>query len=188
MTKLTLGQTRLLPIDNIHPYWRNPRRVPEEAVNALKESLTAYGYQQPIVVDAENVIVIGHTRYAAMRSLNFTEVPVIVANLPAAKISQLRVIDNRTSEFSSWDFDALVEELEVFDEGLLNVLFPEVTMTRQDIAHQRYEDDVEKMEQEWQKVVPEVGFVCPACFHTWEMTVTRDDVFAGRIEMKKETP
>lgn len=185
--KLTLGDVRTLPIDDIRPYWRNPRRVPEEAVTALMESLRNYGYQQPIVVDGENVIVIGHTRYAAMRRLGYTEVPVVVADLPAAEISQLRVVDNRVSELSSWDFEALVAELENFDAGLLTALFPEVQLSSDEITEKRNAEDDLLMEREWGKVVHEVDFVCPSCYHEWEMSVTREDVLSGRLQIKEET-
>ncbi len=187
MSKLTLGDVRVLPIDDVRPYWRNPRRVPEEAVNALMESLRTYGYQQPIVVDAENEIVIGHTRYAAMRRLGYAEVMVVVADLPAAKISQLRVIDNRAAEFSSWDFEALVAELEDFDAGLLTALFPEVHLSTEQITAERDAADDRLMEQEWDKVVNEVGFVCPSCYHEWEMTVSREDILSGHLEIKEQS-
>ena len=182
----TLGDIRVLPIDDVRPYWRNPRRVPEEAVNALMDSLRTYGYQQPIVVDTNNEIVIGHTRYAAMRRLGVTEVSVVVADRPPSKIAQLRVVDNRAAEFSTWDFEALVAELEDFDAALLTSLFPEVLLSTEELTAQRQTDDENLMEREWGKVVSEVGFVCPSCYHEWEMTVTREDVLSGRLTTAEE--
>ena len=57
-------------LDRVRPYWRNPRRVTEDAVTQLMASISEYGYQQPIVVDSDYVIIVGHTRYAALRRLN----------------------------------------------------------------------------------------------------------------------
>jgi ParB-like chromosome segregation protein Spo0J len=94
--------TRVLSLDDIVPYWRNPRVVTDDAVNAVAESIERYGYTQPIVVDAENVIVIGHTRYAALRRLGATEAPVMtVTTLSPTQVKQLRVIDNKAHELTS---------------------------------------------------------------------------------------
>ena len=68
----------LVPIDSIVGYARNPRRN-EKAIPKVKSSLKEYGFRQPIVVDADGVIVVGHTRWMAAKELGMTEVPVHVA-------------------------------------------------------------------------------------------------------------
>jgi site-specific DNA-methyltransferase (adenine-specific) len=119
---ITMGETAVKPIDWIKPYWRNPRRVPEEAVNALAESISRFGYQQPIVVDDEGVIIIGHTRYKAALSLGMKTVPVVVAEgISDVQARALRIADNKLGDLSSWDTKALCEEFRLLeDSGLLD--------------------------------------------------------------------
>ena len=177
-----------LPIDEVSPYWRNPRRIPAEAVEAVKASIASYGYLQPVVVDADHVIIIGHTRYTALRKLNVEEIDVAVADyLTPGQVKRLRVIDNRASEYTTWDFDMLLEELKILGEDidesdsvLLKGLFPELESD----SAENVVEETEKASESWRYVVPEVEFVCPTCFHEWEATVTREEVMAQRIEPK----
>lgn len=184
--KALLAGTRVnLRLDQIKPYWRNPRSVPEEAVNALADSIRQFGYRQPIVVDDEYVIIIGHTRYAALRKLGVDDaIPVMVTtDMPADKVKQLRVIDNRVAEFTSWDYEALLEELAELDSNLLTALFPEKAANG---ASEIIEIEQRPERNDWDAVVPTVEFVCPSCYFSWEIEVTREAVFAGRIEVKEE--
>lgn len=98
-------------IDEIRPYENNPR-VNDGAVGAVAESIRAFGFQQPIVVDRDGVIIAGHTRYKAAKKLGLTEVPVVVAkNLTDDQVRAYRLADNKTGELAEWDFSALEEEL-----------------------------------------------------------------------------
>lgn len=171
--------TETRPLDQVVPYWRNPRRVTEEAVNAVAESIRQFGYQQPIVVDHEGVIVLGHTRYAALRRLGYTHAEVRVADdLTPPQIKQLRLIDNRTSEFASWDYERLVAEMAELDEDLMKRYFPEVAADVFDgTAYEppkwepQERDDQDRM----------VEFICPSCFHTWDQEVLKEDVLTGHL-------
>lgn len=180
--------TEIRALDTLVPYWRNPRRMTDEAVNAIGESLKEFGYNQPIVVDEAGVIIIGHTRYAAMRRLGVTEAPVrVVRDLSQQQIKQLRIIDNRSAEFSLWDIDLLIDELEGSDSDLMRALFPEIDGRDIDEVERGNRNNwTEQMaalaEQEQQ--ADEVDFVCPQCFHGWTATVTREDVLSGRIEQR----
>lgn len=98
-------------IDEIRPYENNPR-VNDGAVGAVAESIRELGFQQPIVVDRDGVIIAGHTRYKAAQKLGMTEVPVVVAdNLTDEQVRAYRLADNKTGELAEWDFSALEEEL-----------------------------------------------------------------------------
>lgn len=98
-------------IDEIRPYENNPR-VNDGAVGAVAESIREFGFQQPIVVDRDGVIIAGHTRYKAAKKLGLTEVPVVVAdNLTDEQVRAYRLADNKTGELAEWDFSALEEEL-----------------------------------------------------------------------------
>lgn len=101
----------LVPIDSITQYARNPRRN-QKAIPKVKASLKEYGFRQPIVVDREGVIVVGHTRWLAAKELGMTEVPVHVAeNLTDAQIKGYRIADNRTAQEAEFDNELLAIEL-----------------------------------------------------------------------------
>lgn len=182
---LQTGEQRTLKLDEIVPYWRNPRRITDEAVNALAESIKEFGYQQPIVVDAENVILIGHTRYAALRRLEYTEAPVlVVTHLNTQQAKELRVVDNRTGEYSIWDFEKLAEELGDLDSTLVSVLFPDAESGNWDTITPWQglpDDDTEDADDRT------VEFVCPKCFHEFDHEVTPMDMMQGVIRPSTTT-
>ncbi len=102
----------LWPIDRPKPYPKNARRWNAEAVAKVAISIREYGFRQPIVVDAEGVIIIGHLRLTAAKKLRLKEVPVHVAReLTPAQVKGLRLMDNRSHEDSAWDLDLLAPEL-----------------------------------------------------------------------------
>ena len=102
-------------IDSIRPYERNPRKN-EAAVNAVAASISEFGFKVPIVVDADGVIVAGHTRYKAAQKLGMETVPCIIADdLTPEQIKAFRLADNKTAELAEWDLDLLDLELADID-------------------------------------------------------------------------
>ena len=102
---------RVVPIESVIPYPNNPRKN-EDAVAAVAGSIKEYGWQQPIVVDREMVVVVGDTRLKAARKLGLAEVPVHVADhLSPAQCKAYRLMDNRSSENAEWDLDRLLLEI-----------------------------------------------------------------------------
>ena len=102
----------LWPIDRVIPYARNARTITAAAVDKVAASIQEFGWRQPIVVDAHRVIIAGHTRLLAARKLGLTEVPVHVAdNLTPAQVKAYRLMDNRSHDETSWDFELLGPEL-----------------------------------------------------------------------------
>lgn len=100
------------PISEIKEYANNPRRN-DDAVKAVKNSVSAFGFRIPIVIDRNNIIVAGHTRVRACYELGITEVPCIIADdLTEEQIRAFRLADNKTAEIAGWDFAKLEEELE----------------------------------------------------------------------------
>ena len=98
-------------LQDINPYENNPRKN-DEAVKYVAESIKEFGFKVPIVVDRDNVIVAGHTRWKAAKSLKIKEVPCIIADdLSDEQIKAYRLADNKVSEFAEWDFDLLNLEL-----------------------------------------------------------------------------
>lgn len=105
-------QIELKPIDQIKPYERNPRKN-DAAVEAVARSIREFGFRVPIVVDADGVIICGHTRLKAAIKLGFSEVPVHVAtDLTEAQAKAYRIADNQTATIAGWDGDLLRGELE----------------------------------------------------------------------------
>src|SRR5258708_1764022 len=100
------------PIDRPIPYARNAREIPQSAVDKVAASIKEFGWQQPIVVDAEDVIIVGHTRLRAAQKLGLSVVPVHVAtNLTPAQVKAYRLLDNRSHEEATWDLELLASEL-----------------------------------------------------------------------------
>jgi DNA modification methylase len=98
-------------VDRVRPYDKNPR-LNDDAVDAVARSIQEFGFRQPIVVDDEGVIIIGHTRLKGAKTLGLTEVPVHVARgLSPEKIKALRIADNKTAEIAEWNLELLPIEL-----------------------------------------------------------------------------
>jgi DNA modification methylase len=104
-------QVELRAIASIRPYENNPR-LNEEAVDAVAASIKEFGFRQPIVVDEQGVIIVGHTRYKAALKLGLEMVPVHVAvGLSPSQAKAYRIADNQTGTLSQWDTDRLPLEL-----------------------------------------------------------------------------
>jgi hypothetical protein len=98
-------------LDRIKPYENNPR-INDDAVAPVVQSINEFGFRQPIVVDPDGVIIVGHTRWKAAKQLNLEEVPVHVArDLEPEAVRAYRIADNRTGENAQWDFDLLPIEI-----------------------------------------------------------------------------
>jgi DNA modification methylase len=104
-------KVELRGIESIKPYEQNPR-VNDQAVEAVAKSLREFGFRQPIVVDADGVIICGHTRYKAAQKLGLKQVPVHVAtDLTPAQVKAYRIADNQTATLAEWNMDLLPLEL-----------------------------------------------------------------------------
>ena len=108
-------KTKIVATDSLIPYIRNPRKN-SAAVDKVAASIKEYGWQQPIVVDKENVIIAGHTRLLAAQKLGMDKVPVHVADLSDAQAKAYRLADNRISEDANWDIDLLGLEIRELDD------------------------------------------------------------------------
>lgn len=117
-------------IEEIKMYENNPRNN-DGAVEYVANSIKEFGFKVPIVLDKNNIIVAGHTRYKAAKLLNITEIPCIIANdLSDEQVKAFRLIDNKAAELASWDIDLLNLELEnikdidmeLFDFQISNIL------------------------------------------------------------------
>nr|DAI21806.1 MAG TPA: Putative modification methylase [Caudoviricetes sp.] len=102
-------------LDSIKPYEKNAKKHDQTQIDNVAESIRQYGFVQPIVVDRDGVIVIGHCRALGAKKLGLKEVPcVCVDDLTEEQVNALRIVDNKTNE-SDWDFDLLEQELPEVD-------------------------------------------------------------------------
>lgn len=106
---------RKLKLADIVPYENNPRKN-DDAVNAVVESIRQCSYITPIIVDEENVILAGHTRYKALQALGIDEIQCLICEgLSAEDKKKYRYLDNKTGEKATWDLLKLEKELEGLD-------------------------------------------------------------------------
>ena len=106
---------RNISVKDLIPYERNTKKHDKTQINNVAESIKQYGFVQPIVIDKDNVVVIGHCRLLAAKQLKMKEVPcVCVEDLTDEQVKALRIVDNKSNE-SEWDFDILPDELAELD-------------------------------------------------------------------------
>lgn len=145
-------------ISELTPYDKNPR-LNEHAVPKVVESIKQFGFKVPIVIDSNNVIVAGHTRYKAALQLGLEQVPCIVADdLTPEQIKAFRLADNKVAEFAEWDFTALNEELEALAD------FDMSDFGFMDAAAIEW-DDVPELNEETYDEPMKPKLQCPECAH-----------------------
>ena len=100
-----------IAVKDLIPYEKNTKKHDDVQINNVAESIKQYGFVQPIVIDKNNVVVIGHCRLLAAKKLKMADVPcVCVDDLTEEQVKALRIVDNKSNE-SPWDFDFLADEL-----------------------------------------------------------------------------
>lgn len=105
-------EIKQMSVKDIVPYEKNAKKHPAQQVEHIANSIKEFGFQQPLVVDKNNVLVIGHGRLLAAKKLGMESVPCVCADdLTDEQIKALRLADNKTNE-SEWDFDLLDMELD----------------------------------------------------------------------------
>lgn len=130
-----------IALKDLKPYENNPRKN-DDAVKYVAESIKEFGFKVPIVIDKDNVIVAGHTRYKAAKKLGMTEIPCIIADdLTDEQIKAFRLADNKVAEKAEWDFDLLNTELDdIIDLDMELFGFEDAL---QDDAEEAVEDEFE---------------------------------------------
>lgn len=103
-------------LEDLIPYENNPR-INGDAVEKVEASIREFGFNVPILIDENDEIVAGHSRYEAARRLGLDVVPCIVVDgLSEDDIRQFRIVDNKTTELASWDYEKLAGELDSIPE------------------------------------------------------------------------
>ena len=141
-------------IKDLKPYDKNAKKHDATQINNVAESIKQFGMVQPIVVDKDNVVIIGHCRLEACKKLKFKEVPCVVAeDLTEEQVAKLRLLDNKLNE-SDWDFELLGEEL-------LDLDLDDFELDWGIIDPLEFDDEEESSANEVQKKLCR----CPECGH-----------------------
>ena len=112
---------KMRPVGEIHPYPANAKMHPTTQVKQIAKSIQAFGFNQPIVVDAHDVIIVGHGRYrAATEELKMAEVPVLTIDISEDEAKAYRLADNRLNE-SEWDMALVMQELRTLSAPLVDL-------------------------------------------------------------------
>lgn len=138
-------------LKDIKPYEKNPRKN-DSAVDAVANSIKEFGFRVPVVIDKDNVIVCGHTRYKAAKKLGLDKVPCVVADdLTEEQIKAYRLADNKVSELSEWDIDLLGEELDgIFDIDMSDFGFD---LSEEEDAQTEREDLSDKVGETYEVII-----------------------------------
>lgn len=106
-----------IDLKDIKPYPNNPR-INDKAVDRVAASINEFGFNSPIVVDKDLMIINGHTRYKASQKMNLEKIPVvIVESLTEEQIKAYRIADNKTAEYSEWDYEKLIQEIQELSDA-----------------------------------------------------------------------
>lgn len=159
---------KIRPIEEIKRYTNNPR-VNADAIDEVARSLKDFGWRQPLVVDKDDVIVVGDTRYLAAKKLGMKEVPVhVAAELTPAQARAYRIADNKTGEVAEWDFGRLAEEMQalVVEEVEFDVTATGFTEMEISALLEGEEEDLEGEGDGYeQEVHKKRKTKCPSCGH-----------------------
>jgi len=104
-------------INTIKPYPKNAKKHPKKQIDQVAKSIKEFGFNQPIVVGKDGVIIVGHGRYEAAKQLKWDKVPVLERDLSEEKANAYRLADNKLNE-SAWDMGLVIEELGELPENL----------------------------------------------------------------------
>ncbi len=159
-----------LRIEDIKPYPHNPRTHTREQIEKIARNIKEFGFYAPVVVDKDNVLIIGHARLEAMKLLGEEYIPAVrIEDLTEAQVRALRIADNRLTDLSGWDFYYLAQELSAIAEEI------DATLTGFDaseIDHYvkvfDYHPDIKKSREEKAK---KIKVKCPACGHEFEIEI-----------------
>lgn len=147
-----------IKVEDLIPYEKNPRKIPQSAIDDVRESIRQCGDLDPIEIDEENVILAGHTRRLAYLAEGIKEVDAIrYIGLTEKQKRKYRILANKTGERSGWDYELLDWELEDLDFEGYDFGFDtddlDLFADTEDLHDENYEPPENK------------ELICPACGH-----------------------
>ena len=105
---------------NIKPYTKNAKKHPAKQIKQIADSISAFGWGQPVVVDKNGVLIVGHGRYEAAKLLGLEEIPAIEVDLTEEQAKAYRLADNKLNE-SEWDMDLVIQDLKELSENMVDL-------------------------------------------------------------------
>lgn len=177
-----------IKLKDIKPYGKNPRKN-DQSVDKVANSIKEFGFKVPIVIDKNNVIVCGHTRYKAAKKLGLSVVPCVVADdLTEEQIKAYRLADNKVGEDSLWDMDLLGSEL----EDILNIDMEDFGFSLPEAETEVVEDDYDKPAPEEPKSklgdIYQLGRHCLMCGDSTNIDYVKKLVGDAQIDMLLTDP
>jgi len=109
-----------LPLSEIIPYFKNAKEHPQKQIKKVAASIQEFGFNQPIVIDKEKVIIVGHGRYLAAQFLGLPKVPTLTIDLTEERAKSYRLADNKLNE-SDWTMEIVIEELKSLSLQMLDL-------------------------------------------------------------------
>ena len=126
--EIKMAEPFIANIEDIIPYWRNPRKN-AEAVEVVKKSIQEYGFNVPIMVDDKNVIITGHTRYKAMKELGATTILAVMnLDLDEKLSNEYRIADNAVGNIATWDMTLLPVDMRDMRIDIMQGFFPTMNL------------------------------------------------------------
>lgn len=112
--------TEQRPLAGIKPYDKNAKKHPTAQVEQIAASIKEFGFNQPIVIDAQGIIIVGHGRYEAAKALGLAMVPIVQVDLTEEQAKAYRLADNKLNE-SEWDMNLVIEELKGLSMNMIDL-------------------------------------------------------------------
>jgi ParB-like chromosome segregation protein Spo0J len=155
------------PIDELIPYNRNARKHSLVQIVCLKESISQFGFTNPVLIHFSGRIIAGHGRVEAAKQLGFKQVPCIVMHdLSEAQIRAYTIADNQLPSMATWDYDILAAEIDELREEGFDMLKMGFTQEELDELLGSPDEDLEVPDEEEEKKKPESDTtICPKCHH-----------------------
>ena len=148
-----VNQIVMKKLNEIKPYFRNPRKH-DKTVEMLVKVIPQVGFNVPILIDKDGVIVKGHARYKAAFKLGMEEVPCVVTNASEEQINLDRITDNKISELSEWLDEGLAHEIDMLDVSFAGIL-GDLDLKNDVIESQFSETELEEIDYNEPDVTPE---------------------------------
>ena len=155
-----------IKIEKIKPYKNNAKKHTIQQIKQVAESIKRFSWVQPIVIDKNNEIIIGHCRYEAAKLLKLKEVPIILADkLTEKEIKALRLADNKLNE-SVWDMSLAIDDLKLLDNDLLILTGFNNDLRIKDIDFDNIESTEDRQRQFKDELV-----TCPHCNKSFNIKI-----------------
>ncbi len=118
----------LQPIEKLIPYEKNAKKHPKKQIEQVANSIKEFGFNQPIVVDKNNVVIVGHGRLEAAKLLKMQEVPTLTVDLTEQQANAYRLADNKLNE-SEWDMGLVIEEMKGMQDVMIELTGFDIDLT-----------------------------------------------------------